>query len=867
MKRLLLLLLLTAPVFAQTLATLPQGTWPADARAISLTITGSSLTATTCADPTTGIQGRIDQALALDGNLTHKVTINVATGPCSGQFTIGPKTGTNSSGTGYIYIVTDDTASLPAVGTRVAASHTVNMPKIITTNTTTGGLRFLAGAHHIYLDGIWVTNSVSATVLVNIDPAATVTANYPHHIVIRRSIIKGDLTVGADVVNGRCVGIGANYVAILDSILDNCVRTSQADTQTFGGWNFAGPLYVDNNYLGSATEHFIFGGSVPATGFINDALGIVPSDITITRNYFTKAYGLGYYYKNFWECKNCQRVLFEGNKTFDYRAGGGQTHALQWTPAAQNVTKNIAAAPTGATESGTTVTITTTAAHGFTAGQEVIISGVTDTAYNVTGLILTTPTTTTFTFTHPSSGLGASGGGTALFFQASQARVQDITIQWNDFRGMSAWSNHNWTAPNVSDARLTGDGTNVNCSGYPTQSPGGCKRARRQNFNNNLVEGVSGTVYGGLGSFMQILGPIDHLISQHNTFIGDGTGTTPALLATSLIQCGSCVDVFSNGWYWRYNVANTKTTQGIYTGHAAQGTASLDWATQGFTYQFVGNVIQGGTAAYPQGNGNVYPAAASTIRFSNLITTGGGDYRLCTAVDTPVVGCPGASPYLDAGDGTPVGVSNWTTFTTKTCGAESGDWSCVGGGSPAPTVDSISPTSGTYQGGTPVTITGTGFQVGASAVVIGSTSCTSTVVVSSTSITCETPAHAAGAVDITVTNPDLQSDTLAGGYTYTGSGAPTISSLATSETGAARGSAFGGYILTVTGTNFAQGATVTVGGVSCGNVDVASATTITCTVALATTIGAVDVVVTNPSAQAATSSGGFTYTKPVVGRP
>ena len=65
---------------------------------------------------------------------------------------------------------------------------------------------------------------------------------------------------------------------------------------------------------------------------------------------------------------------------------------------------------------------------------------------------------------------------------------------------------------------------------------------------------------------------------------------------------------------------------------------------------------------------------------------------------------------------------------------------------PAPTVTSISPSSGTTLGGTSVTITGTNF-TGATAVTIGGTAATGVVVVNATTITAITPAHAAGAVE------------------------------------------------------------------------------------------------------------------------
>ena len=63
-----------------------------------------------------------------------------------------------------------------------------------------------------------------------------------------------------------------------------------------------------------------------------------------------------------------------------------------------------------------------------------------------------------------------------------------------------------------------------------------------------------------------------------------------------------------------------------------------------------------------------------------------------------------------------------------------------------------------------MTIAGSGFLVGRA---IGGTAATNVVVVSSTSITATTPAHAGGAANVTVTNPDGQSGVVANGYTFT----------------------------------------------------------------------------------------------------
>jgi hypothetical protein len=83
-----------------------------------------------------------------------------------------------------------------------------------------------------------------------------------------------------------------------------------------------------------------------------------------------------------------------------------------------------------------------------------------------------------------------------------------------------------------------------------------------------------------------------------------------------------------------------------------------------------------------------------------------------------------------------------------------------------PMVSAISPTSGPASGGTAVTISGTNFATSAT-VTIGGTAAAGVTVVSATQITATTPAHAAGAGDVVVRNPDTQSGTCAGCFTYT----------------------------------------------------------------------------------------------------
>ena len=84
----------------------------------------------------------------------------------------------------------------------------------------------------------------------------------------------------------------------------------------------------------------------------------------------------------------------------------------------------------------------------------------------------------------------------------------------------------------------------------------------------------------------------------------------------------------------------------------------------------------------------------------------------------------------------------------------------------APTVTSVGPGSGSTNGATPVTISGTNFLPGAT-VQFGGVAATNVQVTSSTTITANTPAQAPGAAGVTVVNPDYQSATLSDGYSYT----------------------------------------------------------------------------------------------------
>jgi uncharacterized protein (DUF2345 family) len=172
----------------------------------------------------------------------------------------------------------------------------------------------------------------------------------------------------------------------------------------------------------------------------------------------------------------------------------------------------------------------------------------------------------------------------------------------------------------------------------------------------------------------------------------------------------------------------------------------------------------------------------------------------------------------------------------------------------------VSPTSGPTAGGTTVTINGSNFVSGA--VVSFGTSAASTTFVSSTQLRAVTPAAAGGAVSVKVQNPDAQSATLTNGFAYI---APAPAFAGTNPVSPTSGTTAGGTTVTINGSNFVSGATVSFGSTAASTTFVSSAQLRAVTPAAAA--GAVSVKVQNPDGQSATLPNGYTYTAPVLPPP
>jgi len=259
----------------------------------------------------------------------------------------------------------------------------------------------------------------------------------------------------------------------------------------------------------------------------------------------------------------------------------------------------------------------------------------------------------------------------------------------------------------------------------------------------------------------------------------------------------------------------------------------------------IGN-ITGGSPVKIKGGLNVLNASGTTHLYVNDTTGYIGIGTTAPAANMEIAGGIKIGNDTGACDAAKAGTIRWDGNSFQGCNGL--DWLTLEN-SP-PTLSSVSPVNGSILGGYTITLTGSSF-VTPVTVTIGGVSATDVTVVSATSITATVPAsESIGAKDVVVTNPDGLSSTLAGGFTYL---------FYLTSVSPVNGSAAGGYTINLTGNGFDASANVTIGGVSATDVTVINGTFINATVPASGSIGAKDVVVTNPNGLSDTLTDGFTY--------
>ncbi|MFE4573232.1 IPT/TIG domain-containing protein [Paenibacillus chitinolyticus] len=174
---------------------------------------------------------------------------------------------------------------------------------------------------------------------------------------------------------------------------------------------------------------------------------------------------------------------------------------------------------------------------------------------------------------------------------------------------------------------------------------------------------------------------------------------------------------------------------------------------------------------------------------------------------------------------------------------------------PAPELVSVSPGEGELAGGQIVTLTGKNFESGVK--VYFNDTLLSSSRYGTTEIKASTPKWSViGPVTVKVVNPDGQEVSLANGFNYLAPPAPKLTSLSP-----ANGLITGGTVVTVSGDNFINGATVKLNGTDVPATFV-SAKQLKVTTPVWPAAGNVDVTVTNPDGQSVTLPQAFTFETP-----
>ena len=297
------------------------------------------------------LQSKINSAAANCGSTGAIVKVPASATYTSSTYFNLP--GTNCDTTHWVVIQSANLAGLPPQGTRVGSGNLKDMPQLTTSTpnanpvvmaadkpgnplSSVGGACALNGPPCGYwLAGLEIYGNpdptgYAQTALVFLGDycqqtqSCTVTSsmsarNLPSRFTVDRCYIHGDsATPTHGVRNG--IDFDASYVAVEDSVITNIVAPGYETHGVMAPFATSGPVDVGNNTIEAASIGLFFGSTDPAIP------SQISQDIYIHHNYlhkFDSWIGSGTYLpKDVIECKNCQRMLVEGNRIVgDYDSG------------------------------------------------------------------------------------------------------------------------------------------------------------------------------------------------------------------------------------------------------------------------------------------------------------------------------------------------------------------------------------------------------------------------------------------------------------------------------------------------------------------------------------------------------------------
>ena len=409
-----------------------------------------------------------------------------------------------------------------------------------------------------------------------------------------------------------------------------------------------------------------------------------------------------------------------------------------------------------------------------------------------------------------------------------------------------------------------------------TITPGGTEDS---DLTYTAVAGITTQMFGPIQIEGKDADGITHLIKPMISISGAAPTITSVVPATGKTQGEAAV---LNGTHFGINpsvtvkgasdavpvpvtavrVSSTKLNLSM-PGHKAEGVTltvtNADHVSASTSYTYTAGDPPTVTAVSPQtgpfGGGTFVTITGTNFSSTSQIAIGGAPLDCAGQTDCQVQNSTTAialTPPFQGGPSATVDITVTNADGQSGTSASAAAKFTYADNTTPPVITSLSTLTGPTIGGTYVTIYGSNFGSGA-VVKFGGT--TATVTTSNDSfLGVVTPPHAAGAVNVVVINPDLQSGTAAMQFTYVASAAPTITGINPSF-----GAPAGGDTVVITGTGFASDADVKFGGATAfvhpGN----TATSLTVTTP-AHAAGSVSVVVKNGDGQSAMTS--FLYGVP-----
>jgi hypothetical protein len=541
------------------------------------------------------------------------------------------------SGTGVIVIRGDAPASdLPDDGVRLVPStrpggntSISRLARIVGRGglyKTTPLLRTDAGAHGYVIQFIDFDGVAQLGYETVIQVGTDTTATPPTDITFDRVYVHGHRYKGQK----RGIALQGKRLSVLNSYISD-IKAIRTDSQAINGYNGAGPITIQNNYIEGASENVMFGGADPAV------TNLVPSDIVLRRNHLFKPFA----WRN-------PILAAPGGVRASAGTGGSLASGRHYF----RVVAVMASASTSAVSAPSTEVSATVSSSGRVTVSWSAVPGADKyrvyrgtTSGGQSKYLETTGTSFAYPGSGESSGTPATSGTKWVVKNHLELKnAQRVTVDGNLFEnnwaaGQSGYAimltpRNSGSAPwtRVQYVTFTNNIVRhvpavVNIAGYDDSDP--TQRTERITFRNNLFEDVNVSAYGTNAKALLVGDGAAYLVFDRNTIIHTNSSV---LFAYGAAMPGL---VYTNN-------LSLHNKYGIMGDGSSPGKPTIAKYFPGGVVQC--NVLAGGNASlYP--TPNAFPTVEQWT--AGFVDLAGGDYRVAAGTILSQSGCGGAVPGAD----------------------------------------------------------------------------------------------------------------------------------------------------------------------------------------------------------------------------